>query len=197
MRSAFWRIAGVRTGSKEVPASGLSRDEATLCTIATCTAPVVVIAFWLVAFSCSVSPAGAQSCRTDFDCNLIGGNNRCLGDTLILVRRLCLGGTCQEQQTGSINCNPSGGAGSCAGNTFVRSGGRCDALAGRCIQGASISVTCVRSCSCQGNRLAISTGACSVGGCVRAVVQCNTGCTCSPEPRCLEDAEPRTRGGRR
>jgi hypothetical protein len=158
----------------------------------------VVFVAWL-AVSAAVliaqrGPAPAQGCRTDFDCNLIGGNNRCLGDTLIMVRRLCLGGSCQEMQTGSINCNPGSGVGTCQGNTYVRSGGRCDALSGRCTQSGSIMISCVKSCSCQGNRLAISTGTCTVGGCGRAVVQCKTGCTCSPEPRCLEDPVLRTNG---
>jgi hypothetical protein len=150
------------------------------------------LAIFLAALAMQPAPLVAQACRTDFDCNLIGGNNRCLGDTLILVRRLCLGGICREMQTGSINCNAGSGAGTCQGNTYVRSGGRCDGLSGRCTQSGSITISCVKSCSCQGNRLAISTGTCTVGGCGRAVVQCRTGCTCSPEPRCLEDPVPRT-----
>ena len=153
-------------------------------------AVAALLGFWLV--SAASGPAHAQSCTADFQCNPTGlGNNICLGDTLIMRRRLCVGGMCQEQETGRINCNVGGGLGTCQGNRFVRSGGRCDALAGRCAQGSTIPITCVRSCSCRGNTLVVSTGTCTPGiGCGQAVVRCKKGCTCSPEARCLEDPVP-------
>lgn len=144
------------------------------------------------------NPAGAQACTTDFQCGpSAGGYNRCLGDTLITVRRLCVAGQCREQELSRINCNLGGGAGVCQGNVFVRSGGRCDALSGRCTSGGTTQIACVKSCSCRGNRLTISTGACTPGlGCGTAVLRCRKGCTCSPEPRCLEDPKPATKAKR-
>lgn len=141
------------------------------------------------------SPATAQACTTDFQCGpRAGGYNRCLGNTLITVRRLCVAGQCREQELSRINCNPGGGSGTCQGNVFVRSGGRCDALSGRCTSGGTFQVACVKSCSCRGNRLTVSTGTCTPGrGCGSAVLRCRKGCTCSPEPRCLEDPEPATK----
>ena len=142
------------------------------------------------------APAQAQRCTADAQCSpYVAGINQCLGDTLILRRSICVGGYCQTTETSRVNCNAAGNAGSCVGNTFVRSGGRCDALSGRCAPGGNSQVTCVKSCSCRGNRLVIATGVCSPGaGCGQAAYQCKTGCTCSPEPRCLEDPVPRRIG---
>lgn len=139
-------------------------------------------------------PAAAQSCTSDFQCSpSLISQNTCLGDTLVMRRSICVAGTCQTQEMGRTSCG-GGSVGSCQGNTFVRSGGRCDALAGRCVQGGQSAVACVKACSCQGNSLAIATGTCSPGaGCGRAVLRCKAGCTCSPEPRCLEDPEPKAK----
>lgn len=141
-------------------------------------------------------PARAQQpCTTDFQCQpYAGGNNLCLGDTLILRRSVCVAGICQTSETGRVNCNPPSGAGVCQGNTFVKGGGRCDALSGRCSTTGATTIACVKTCSCRGNVLAISTGMCTPGaGCGQAVMRCKTGCTCQPEPRCLEDPVPKAK----
>jgi hypothetical protein len=152
-----------------------------------------LICLIVLALTIPVAPANAQSCTTDFQCGYPpGGINSCLGDTLITRRGICSGGYCQYTEAGRQNCNPGGGAGTCTGDTFVRSGGRCDALSGRCTSGGASQITCVKTCACRGNRLVISTGMCTPGaGCGVAAFQCKTGCTCSPEPRCLEDPEPK------
>ena len=139
-------------------------------------------------------PASAQTCTSDFQCSpSLIGQNTCLGDTLIMRRSICVAGQCQTQETGRQNCG-GGSIGTCQGNTFVRSGNRCDAMSGRCVQGGQSAVACVKACSCQGNSLVIATGVCSPGsGCGRAVLRCKTGCTCSPEPRCLEDPVPKAK----
>lgn len=143
----------------------------------------------------AAAPANAQSCTSDFQCSPSAASiNVCLGDTLILRRSICVGGHCQMSETGRSNCNVGGGAGTCQGNMFVRSGGRCDAGMGRCTQGGTSHISCVKTCACRGNRLVISTGVCQPGsGCGQAAFQCKTGCTCSPEPRCLEDPVPKGR----
>lgn len=145
----------------------------------------------------SSGQAQAQSCTSDSQCGpSAGGYNVCLGDTLIMRRRMCVGGQCMEQETGRMNCGSGSIGGTCEGNTHVSGGNRCDALAGRCAQGNVIRQTCNRSCSCVGRTLVISTGTCSPGtGCVRTTVRCKVGCTCSPEPRCTEDPTPRRQKG--
>ncbi len=137
----------------------------------------------------SSGPAHAQSCTTDFQCDSNpSGTNVCLGDTLVLRRRLCLSGQCVEQEMGRVNCGGGDIGGTCRGNTFVRSGNSCDAAAGRCAQGSGIAIACVKSCSCTGRTLTISTGLCTPGsGCGRVVMRCKVGCTCAGEPRCTED----------
>lgn len=158
--------------------------------------PVVVViagAFWLAA---GLMAAVAQPCAYDGQCQLPGvTNNTCLGDTLITRRRLCVGGQCQDQET-RMSCGGSFG-GVCQGNVFVRTGGGCDGLSGRCTSGVASREVCIQSCACQGHRLVVATGQCSPGlGCGRFVLQCKTGCTCAPEPRCLEDAAPARRPAR-
>jgi hypothetical protein len=140
----------------------------------------------------------AQACSTDAQCGpSAGGYNVCLGDTLIMRRRICVAGQCLEQETGRMTCGGGGIGGTCEGNTYVRGGGGCDALSGRCTQGSTIRQTCTRSCSCVGRTLVISTGTCSPGvGCVRTTLRCKVGCTCSPEPRCTDEPtkEPQRTG---
>lgn len=167
---------------------------------------IVLVLLAALAWLAAPIAATAQPCTTDLQCApYAGGINQCLGDTLIQLRSICVAGSCQTTETGRLNCNPTGGVGTCVGNTFVQSGARCDALAGRCAQGGNTRITCVKSCSCRGNTLVVSTGICSPGaGCGRAVFRCRKGCTCDPEARCLEDppssprGEPgnRPRGGR-
>lgn len=139
--------------------------------------------------------ARAQPCASDVQCQLPGVSNAmCIGDTLVTRRSICVGGQCQTQEMRQ-NCSAGGPiGGTCQGNVFIRSGGGCDGLSGRCGSGIATREVCQENCSCRGNRLVVSTGQCSPGlGCGRAVVQCKSGCTCSPEPRCLEDPEPKAR----
>ena len=158
--------------------------------------PLMVLLAALIGALALCSTARAQGCTSDAQCSpFAGGINQCLGDTLILRRSICVAGHCQVTETGRQNCNIGGGAGTCQGNTFVRSGGRCDAPMGRCSTGGTSQIACVKTCSCRGNRLVIATGVCSPGaGCGQAAFQCKKGCTCSPEARCLEDREPRVKG---
>ena len=137
-------------------------------------------------------PASAQSCTSDFQCGpSAGGYNVCLGDTLIMRRRICVGGQCLEQETGRLSCGGGSIGGTCRGNVYVTGGSRCDAAAGRCAQGGSVQIACVKSCSCFGRTLTIATGTCTPGaGCGRTVMRCKVGCTCTGEPRCTEDPQP-------
>jgi hypothetical protein len=139
----------------------------------------------------------AQSCVSDFQCaDSAAGYNVCLGDMLIMRRRICVAGQCQEQELGRIDCGAGTGAGTCRGNVFVQGAGRCDALSGRCTAGRTIEIACAKSCTCRQGTLTISTGVCSPGaGCGRTVMRCKQGCTCDPEPRCLVDpaSKPRQR----
>ena len=146
----------------------------------------VLLAVFAVGF-----PAAAQQCSSDFQCSPSAGSiNVCLGDTLIQKQRRCVAGGCQETEVGRISCG-TGGGGTCQGNTFIRAGGRCDALSGRCVQGGGFAVACLKSCSCVGGTLTISTGTCSPGvGCGRSVQRCKVGCTCAGEPRCTKDPQP-------
>jgi hypothetical protein len=148
--------------------------------------------FWL---SLAALPSQAQPCAADSQCQTPGiTNNVCIGDTLVTRRRICAGGQCQEQETRQ-SCGGGGFGGTCQGNVFLRSGGGCDGLSGRCAAGAVSRDVCIQSCACQGNRLIVATGQCSPGtGCGRFVVQCKAGCTCSPQARCLEDPAPQPKG---
>jgi len=72
----------------------------------------------------------------------------------------------------------------CQGNIATRTEGGCNPALGTCDNRLDREV-CVPACSCRGKRLTVATGTCVTGaGCARSVVQCENGCTCSPEPRC-------------
>jgi hypothetical protein len=132
------------------------------------------------------APAHAQLCTSDLQCPGSGrGIATCNGDTLVIKRSLCVG-SCQERVERSETCAPRAAqAISCSGNIAVRTGGGCDASLQRCSTRMDRDV-CVKSCACVGKKLIVSTGMCVSGvGCARSVVQCNSGCTCSGEPRCL------------
>lgn len=151
---------------------------------------LVALAGLVCAGAWDARPALAQSCSSDAQCGpSAGGYNVCLGDTLIMRRRICVGGQCLEQETGRMNCGGGSIGGTCQGNVFVGGGGsRCDALSGRCAQASAVRQTCTKSCSCVGRTLVISTGICSPGaGCLRTTVRCEIGCTCTGEPRCTQE----------
>lgn len=151
---------------------------------------LLLLAALFVASPLAGTQAIAQVCSTDAQCGpSAGGYNVCLGDTLVIRQRLCVGGQCLEQETGRVSCGSGRIGGTCMGNVYVGSGGnRCDAMSGRCVQGSAVRETCMRSCSCVGRTLTIGTGTCSTGvGCVRTALVCKVGCTCSPEPRCTDE----------
>ncbi len=152
----------------------------------------IVLATLALAMLPGMQPALAQPCNSDFQCSpSAGGYNVCLGNTLIMRRRICVGGQCMEQETGRLDCGGGSIGGRCEGNTYVSGGNRCDALSGRCAQGSAIRIACTKACSCVGRALTISTGTCSAGtGCGRVVMRCQVGCTCAGEPRCTEDPTP-------
>lgn len=160
-------------------------------------APLILLVGLLLAGGMNARPALAQACSSDAQCGpSAGGYNVCLGDTLIMRRRICVAGQCLEQETGRMSCGGGSLGGSCQGNVYVGGGGnRCDALSGRCVQGSAIRQTCTKSCTCVGRTLVISTGVCSPGiGCIRTTLRCKVGCTCAGEPRCTEEptkASPR------
>ena len=151
----------------------------------------LILGLALVLSSPMDGPAAAQSCSADVNCQSgLLSNNTCVGDTLVVRRRLCVGGQCQETEQMRQSCG-LGGAGSCSGNVYVRNAGRCDALAGRCVQRLEQDV-CVKSCTSRGNVLTVSTGLCVPGlGCDGATLRCPGGCTCSPEPACLGGPAPK------
>jgi hypothetical protein len=151
---------------------------------------LLLVACVLTGTAIDVAPAHAQACSSDAQCGpSAGGYNVCLGDTLIMRRRICVAGQCLEQETGRMSCGGGRLGGTCQGNVYVGGGGnRCDALSGRCVQGSAVRQTCTKSCSCVGRTLVISTGACSPGiGCIRTTMRCKVGCTCSGEARCTEE----------
>lgn len=130
--------------------------------------------------------AFAQSCSADSQCDPAGRPRaECLGDVLVLKRRFCAAGQCQERIERQENCR-GGETTRCTGNGFFeRSAGRCGASLGVCERRAERDY-CRPSCSCRGKRLTVASGQCSDAiGCQRAVVVCPAGCTCSPEPKCL------------
>jgi len=149
----------------------------------------------LVAFALAVmlgamatgTDARAQRCATDRDCQPTGLRQeaRCVGDTLVLTERRCLGGTCRSMERHQSCAVRNGGR--CIGNVFESTSGRCDALLGRCARHAMRDV-CLPSCTCSENILLVSTGQCSPSiGCHRVRTVCKAGCTCEPEPRCLDE----------
>jgi hypothetical protein len=134
-------------------------------------------------------PAEAQRCTADSQCSRTGlpSYATCSGDTLIVRRSTCVGGMCREMEVSRQNCgSPYPDSGRCLGNAFEITSNRCDALQGRC-DSRNDRDLCLPSCSCRDNVLRVSTGQCSPNiGCHRAVLQCKSGCTCDPEPRCLD-----------
>jgi hypothetical protein len=133
------------------------------------------------------APAHAQSCTIDAQC--AGGGRSvamCVGDMLVVKSARCIGGSCQEREERRQNCGSGASqAISCQGSIAVRSGGGCDPIGQTCSARTDRDV-CVKSCACVKNRLIVSTGQCVSGaGCARTSIQCQNGCTCSGEPRCL------------
>jgi hypothetical protein len=147
---------------------------------------VLIVALMAVAYF-STTPAHAQSCTIDAQCS--GGGRSvamCMGDMLTVKSARCIGGSCQEREERRQSCGPAASqAISCQGNIAVRSGGGCDPIGQSCSVRTDRDV-CVKSCACVKNRLIVATGQCVSGaGCARATIQCQNGCTCSGEPRCL------------
>lgn len=133
--------------------------------------------------------ANAQSCTSDYECTrglALGGNARCIGDTLIRTTTRCVAGRCQTQETSRVRCATNIGQGRCVGEYYQRTESRCDALNGSCAT-RTIRDRCKRGCSCKKKVLIVYTGACSPAiGCHRAVKKCPGGCSCDPEPECRE-----------
>lgn len=134
------------------------------------------------------SPAAAR-CVTDNDCRrglALGGDARCIGDTLVRTTTRCVAGQCQTRETSRTRCASGPAQGRCNGDYYRRTVSRCDALNGTC---ATRTVTdhCKRGCSCRKKVLVVYTGACSPAiGCHKAVRECPGGCACDPEPVCRE-----------
>jgi len=129
--------------------------------------------------------ASAQRCSADSQCPNGGRSTfQCIGDTLIVRRSVC-SGSCREIEERRQNCGPRViGTVTCQGNIATRTEGGCNPALGTCDNRLDREV-CVPACSCRGKRLTVATGTCVTGaGCARSVVQCENGCTCSPEPRC-------------
>jgi hypothetical protein len=120
------------------------------------------------------APAHAQSCTIDAQCSS-GGRSvaMCVGDMLMVKSARCIGGSCQERKERRQNCGPGASQTiSCQGSIAVRSGGGCDPIGQTCSARTDRDV-CVKSCACVKNRLIVATG------------QCQNGCTCSGESRCV------------
>lgn len=148
--------------------------------------PAIALAVILGAMAAGTEPR-AQHCSTDRDCQPTGLRQeaRCVGDTLVLTERRCLGGTCRSMERRQSCAVRSSGR--CIGNVFEATSGRCDALLGRCERRSERDV-CLPSCTCAENILFVSTGQCSPNiGCHRVRTVCKAGCTCEPEPRCLDE----------
>ncbi len=132
--------------------------------------------------------AAERRCISDYDCTRSAGMRneyRCIGDTLIRRETRCVAGRCQVRETTRRNC-AAVQRGRCVGSGYRRQRGRCDGLAGRCVTRSEIEV-CNRSCVCHDNRLVLASGKCSPAiGCHSVVLQCPGGCTCKPEPKCLD-----------
>lgn len=130
----------------------------------------------------------AQSCTSDYECTrslALGGNARCIGDTLIRTTTRCIGGRCQTRETSRQRC-ATGNSGRCVAGGYQRTESRCDALNGRCST-RTTREACKRGCSCRNNILIVYTGACSPAiGCHKGVRKCPGGCSCDPEPVCKQ-----------
>ncbi len=133
--------------------------------------------------------AAEARCTSDYECRqglALGGNARCIGDTLVRTTTRCVAGRCQTRETSRQRCASGPAQGRCNGDYYRRTVSRCDALAGRC---ATRTVTdhCKRGCSCRKNVLVVYTGSCSPAiGCHKAVKKCPGGCSCDPKPVCRE-----------
>jgi hypothetical protein len=140
----------------------------------------------LVAASPFGHRAVAQECTADEQCRKgQGPAAECVGDLLVVKRSVCLGGTCREIEERRENCGAAEGS-RCRGGAFEQTARRCDAVLGRCEQRTEREV-CLASCECRENTVYMSTGQCSPAlGCTRVTMKCEHGCTCSPEPKCLD-----------
>lgn len=127
----------------------------------------------------------AQTCTADEQCQTQGAGAQCIGDILVIKRNMCLGGTCKEIEQRRENCGAAE-ASRCRGSAFEQTGRRCDAVQGRCEQRIERDL-CLPSCDCRDNTLYMSTGQCmSTLGCTRVTMKCEHGCTCEPDPKCLD-----------
>ncbi len=135
----------------------------------------------------------AQTCLTDTDCQrrlAVGGVVRCVGDVLVRMSQRCVGGRCQQREQSRQNCAlPS--AKRCTGNGVEVAYGRCNASLRRCDRRVE-RYSCVKSCSCEGKTLTVSTGKCSPAiGCHLVVSVCQGGCACRPKPVCHDRVQPK------
>jgi hypothetical protein len=128
----------------------------------------------------------AQVCTADEQCRTEQGPAaECVGDILVFKRRVCLGGACREIEERRETCGAAE-VSRCRGDAFEQTARRCDAVLGRCEQRIEREL-CLKSCDCRDNTVYMSTGQCSPTlGCTRVTMKCEHGCTCSPEPKCLE-----------
>lgn len=154
--------------------------------------PVLALAAGLLALLLGAigGPVLAQTCTADVQCPNAGQPMAtCIGDTLVVKRSMC-SGTCREVEVRRQRCQTES-RGQCLGNSFVLTVRRCNASLGICEQRQERDL-CLPSCSCRGKRLVVATGRCFEAiGCGRSVVHCKHGCTCKPEPRCLDEAPRR------
>jgi len=141
------------------------------------------------------SPALAvaqQICTSDTQCWRGGqpSHAECQGDTLVVKQALCAG-SCREMEVRRQNCRV-GGPVRCVGNAVERKVGRCDLVQANCVYDRANLETCFKSCACSKKTLIIFTGQCAGGiGCGQFTRTCKAGCTCDPEPRCLDEAPRR------
>ena len=137
----------------------------------------------LAALTLPATDAQAQGCVSDSQCQSgISSANTCVGDTLVMRRRMCVSGQCVQQDAGRMTCPP---------------GTRCDGLAGTCSpagmaspfpRGSGTTSGCPVTCSCKGRTLTIGTGLrLASGACAVTSFNCREGCACTPQARCLED----------
>jgi hypothetical protein len=128
----------------------------------------------------------AQTCTADEQCQRGQRvNAECVGDILVVKRPTCLGGTCRDIEERRENCGAAESS-RCRGGAFEQTSRRCDASLGRCEQRIERDL-CLASCDCRDNTLYMSTGQCvSTLGCTRVTMKCEHGCSCEPEPKCLD-----------
>lgn len=156
---------------------------------------MLAVAAVMLALS-GAAPALAQRCSADSQCARPGSERSfsCQGSVLVSHERRCLGGQCRDTTETRVDCG--GGVGL----------GNCDPSSGRCRtspeprvgrgnvspddddERAAMSM-CPPRCICNGRTLIIVTGrkAHQKGKrCDTIETACKTGCTCKPEPRCLD-----------